>query len=359
MKIAVLGSGNGGCAVAFDFAAAGHEVFLFDFEEFSTNIKAISEQGGIYSAGQLEGFQKIAYAGHDIQKVIKEADIIFAVGPAYSTKPFGEYAAPHLDKGQIVIVSPSSCGGSIVFKNAASLNLNDEEIIVAETSTLPYAVRVTEPGKINVFLKLKDGLFISTIPSNNTEKVLKLINDIYPALRPAENIMQTTLQNANPVIHPAVSLLNVGEIERENNDLLFYEEGVTPAVGKLIKAVDEERIKIGDKLGFKVIPDPELGVIQGYMQENSYEKGYSNAEGFKGIKAQNSLDYRYFNEDVGYGLIFFAELGKQLGVETPVMDSIIKIVSVLMQRDYRGENNRTMKTLGLDNYSSEELKNIL
>jgi len=33
MKIAVLGSGAGGTAVAFDWSAHGHEVFLFDFTD--------------------------------------------------------------------------------------------------------------------------------------------------------------------------------------------------------------------------------------------------------------------------------------------------------------------------------------
>lgn len=358
MKVAVLGSGNGGSAVAYDFAAAGNDVFMFDFEKFPDQIEAISKQGGIYASGDLEGFQEVAYAGHDIQKVIQHADIIFAVGPAYSTKPFGEVCAPYLESGQIVIVCPSSCGGSVVFKKAASLDIEDENIVVAETSTLPYAVRINEPGNINVFLKLRGGLYLSTLPSNNTAKVIDMISDVYNAMEPADNILQTTLQNGNPIIHPAVSLLNVGEIERERA-LYFYEEGVTPAVGRLIKAVDNERIKIGDKLGFRVIPDPELGMMQGYMQEANYEEGYAEAEGFKGILAQEQLDYRYFNEDVGYGLIFFAELGKQVGVNTPVMDSIIEIVSVLMEKDYRSEKKRTMETLGLGKYSTEELKNIL
>src|SRR6056297_727697 len=358
MKVAVLGSGNGGCAVAFDFSAQGNDVYLFDFEEFPTNIEAIAEKGGINASGDLEGFQEIKYAGHNIEKVVKGADIIFAVGPAYSTKPFGEACAPYLESEQIVVVCPSSCGGSVVFKNAASLDIDDDNIIVAETSTLPYAVRINKPGEINVFLKLQGGLYLSTLPSNNTEKVIGQIKDVYNAMEPAENILQTTLQNGNPIIHPAVSLLNTGEIERER-ELLFYEEGVTPAVGRLIKAVDQERIKIGKKLGFKVIPDPELGMMQGYMQKADYEQGYAEAEGFKGIKAQEKLDYRYFNEDVGYGMIFFAELGKQIGVKTPIMDSIIEIVSVLMERNCRSEQQRTMDTLGLGKYSTKELKKIL
>ncbi|WP_352418354.1 hypothetical protein [Proteiniborus sp.] len=51
MKIAVLGSGNGGCAVAFDWAQLGHDVYMFDFENFPTNIEAISKNNGIHSEG--------------------------------------------------------------------------------------------------------------------------------------------------------------------------------------------------------------------------------------------------------------------------------------------------------------------
>ena len=56
MKIAVLGSGNGGCAVAADCALHGHEVNLFDFPQFSSNIEAIAKAKGIKATGQVDGF---------------------------------------------------------------------------------------------------------------------------------------------------------------------------------------------------------------------------------------------------------------------------------------------------------------
>lgn len=359
MKIAVLGSGNGGCAVAFDWAQHGHDVYMFDFEEFSSNIDAINKNGGIISTGMLEGLAELKYAGYDIKTVVEDADLIFVVGPAYSTEPFGKAIKPYLKKGQIVIVCPSSCGGSLVFKKAIGVDIENDDYIIAETSTLPYAVRITEPGKINVFLKLKGGLYIAATPAIYTEKVYNLTKDVYPSLVKAKNVFQTTLQNANPVIHPAVSLLNAALIERTKGDFYFYEEGVTEAVGRLIKAVDDERIEIGKKLGFDIMRDPVLGVKQGYMQEATYDRGYSEANGFKGISAQSSLDYRYFNEDVGYGLVFMTDLAKKVGVETPIMDSIINIVSKIMDRDYRKEKARTIESLGLDKYSFDELMEIL
>ena len=359
MNIAVLGSGNGGCAVAFDCAAHGHQVRLFDFQQFPDNIKAVQNNGGIHCEGILEGFQSVVYAGHEIEKALEGADVIYAVGPAYSTRPFAEACKPYLKQGQIVIVCPSSCGGCVEFKNGAGLDLRDGDILVAETSTLPYAVRLLEPGKIRIFNKLKGGLLLAAVPAQYTDYVLDKVSDVYPAMSMAKNILQTSLQNGNPVLHPSITLMNVALIERTKGDFDFYHEGVTPAVGRLIEAVDKERIAIGKKLGLDVIPDPELGVMQGYMTEATYDNGFITSPGFEGVKAQSSLDYRYFNEDVGYGLVFLQKLGEQVGVETPVMSAVITLVSLLMNRDYLGEAKRTMKTLGLSKHTAKELVKLL
>jgi opine dehydrogenase len=359
MKIAVLGSGNGGCAVAFDCAAHGHQVTLFDFEQFPASIQAVQKNGGIHCEGELEGFQAVAYAGHEIEKTLDGADIIYAVGPAYSTRPFAEACKPHLKQGQIVIVCPSSCGGAIEFKNGAGLDLRDDNIIIAETSTLPYAVRLLEPGKIRIFNNLNGGLFLAAVPAKNTTTVLEQVRDVYPAMSAAKNILQTSLQNGNPVIHPTITLLNVALIERTQGDFDFYHEGVTPAVGRLVKGVDRERIAIGKKLGIEILPDPELGVIQGYMTEATYDVGFNTAPGFAGVKAQPSLDYRYFNEDVGYGLVFLQKLGEQVGVDTPIMSAVITLVSLLMNRDYVGEARRTMESLRLSGHGAKELEELL
>ena len=359
MKITVLGSGNGGCALAFDCARHNHTVSLFDFDTFPDNIRRIQQQGGIRAKGELEGFAPIEYAGHEIETALRDAEIIYAVGPAYSTRPFAEACKPYLRKGQIVIVCPGSCMGSLEFKIGAQLSLQDEDIVVAETSTLPYAVRTVEPGKIHVFLKVKSGLFLAAVPSRNTLRVTEKISDVYPAVASAKNVLQTSLQNGNPVIHPSITLLNTALIERTKGNFYFYQEGVTPAVGRLIKALDHERIAIGQALDIEVISEPELGHMQGYMAEPTYDKGYSEAPGFRGIKAQSKLDYRYFHEDVGYGLVFWQSLAEQIGVETPHISAVIRLASILMGQDYLAQGKRTMKSLGLSAHSAGDLEQLL
>jgi opine dehydrogenase len=355
MRVAVLGAGNGGVASAFDFAQHGHEVALYDLPEFGANVAAVDGAGGITSRGDLEGFVPIRYAGHDVAEALAGAELVLLVGPAYSTEPLATAAEPHLTDGTAVLICPASCAGAIAFKRALGLDLDDRRYTVGETSTLPYAVRVAEPGVINVFLKLTAGLYLAGLPRSGTNRLHGLIKDVWPAVEKADSVFQTTLQNGNPVIHPAVTLLNAGLLERTSGGFLFYEEGVTQGVGRLIEAVDDERLAIAGALGVTILREPTLGVTQGYMREANYSTGYSTAPGFLGIGAQSQLDHRYLTEDVGYSLVFLTDLAARLGVPTPVMDAVIAIASVVLARDFRAEGRRTLTTLGLDDMPPDRL----
>ncbi len=356
MKITVLGAGAGGTAMAFDCADHGHDVRLFDFPEFPDNIAGIAAAGGIHAEGDIEGFAGVVSAGHDIDEALSDAELIYVVGPAFSTAPFGEAVAGKLRAGQTVIVSPGSCGGALAFKRAAGLAVDDDSIRLAETSTLHYAVRLTEPGHIRVFLKLRAGNLLAALPGGHTDALLEMIRDVYPGMERGSSVLQTSLQNANPIIHPAVTLANAARIEGTGGAFLFYEEGVSDATGRLIEALDNERIAIGAALDIKVLSDPEMGMRQGYMLEANYGTGYRKAPGFLGIGAQPQLDHRYLNEDVGYGLVFMSALGRQVGVATPNIDAMIRLTSVLMARDYAGEALRTPASLGIGDLDADGLK---
>jgi len=355
VRVAVLGAGNGGVASAFDFAQHGHDVALFATVEHEPNVVAVSRAGGIAASGDLEGFAPLRYAGHDAGEALSGAELVLLVGPAYSTEPLAAVAAPHLTDGTAVVICPGSCAGAIAFKRTVGLELDDQRYIVGETSTLPYAVRVTEPGVVKVFLKLSAGVYLAGLPRAATNRLHDLVKDVWPAVEKADSVFQTTLQNGNPVIHPAVTLLNAGLLERTQGDFLFYEEGVTESVGRLIEAVDIERQAIAAKLGVTIQSEPALGVRQGYMREESYSTGYSTAPGFLGIMSQSRLDHRYLTEDVGYSLVFLTDLAARLSVRTPVMDAIIAIASVVLARDFRAEGKRTLSTLGLDGVSPDQL----
>ncbi len=358
MKVAILGSGNGALAEAFEWSRAGHEIYMYDFPQFDKQIAAITKAGGITSEGMMEGFMPVKYAGHDIELVLKDADLVFAVGPAYATEPFGKACAPYAAKGQIFVVCPSSCMGAILFKNALGLSVEDHSVTVADTSTLPYAVRIIGDAKIAVYNRLGGGVLLATLPSSKNDMVYDLLKPVHECVEKAKNIFQTCLQNANPMLHPCITTLNAARIEGPD-DFFFYEEGVTPGVGRLLKAIDDERIELGKALGLEIENDPHISIRQGYLTEESYDHGYSKAPGFMGIKAQTQLDYRYYNEDAGFGLVLWVDLADRLGLELPNVRAMLQIVSSIMGRDYKAEKARTLDTLGLAGYSMEELLKIL
>lgn len=355
MKVAVLGAGSGGCGVAFDWAQHGHEVRLYGSDDHPGEVAAVQDRGGLTSSGVLTGFAPISYAGHDAQRAVAGTDLVFLVGPAYSTEPLARTAAPSLHDGQAVVVCPTSCLGSVVFKQAVGLALDDDRCTVGETSTLPYAVRITEPAGITVYLKLQGGLAVAAAPRSGTRRLHEMLREVYPGIHAAGSVFETTLKNGNPVIHPAVTITNAALIERTAGAFNFYEDGVTPGVGRLMRAVDSERMAIGEALGHEVPSEPAMGVMQGYMREETYSTGYSTAPGFKGIKAQDRLDHRYLVEDVGYTLIFLTDLARRLGVATPAMDAVIQVASILLERDFAAEQKRTLATLGLADHSREDL----
>jgi opine dehydrogenase len=355
MRVTVLGGGNGGIASAFDFAQHGHEVALYAPEAYGAHVADVAAAGGIRASGGLEGFAPVRYAGTDIAEAMAGAELVVVVGPAYATEPLAAAAGPHLADGMAVLVCPGSCAGALAFQRAAGLDAGSGRVLVGETSTLPYAVRITGPAEITVFLKLATAVFLAATPRAGTERLLGLVEDVWPAVERAESVFQTTLQNGNPVIHPAVTLLNAGLLERTGGDFLFYEEGVTGSVGRLIEAVDRERLAIAGALGVPVLSEPEIGMRQGYMTEHNYSTAYSRAPGFLGIKAQSELDHRYLTEDVGWSLILFTDLAARLGVPTPVMDAVIQITSVVLARDLRGEGRRTLASLGLGDLTPAEL----
>ncbi|HYN29839.1 MAG TPA: NAD/NADP octopine/nopaline dehydrogenase family protein [Dermatophilaceae bacterium] len=359
MKVAILGSGNGGCAAAFDWAQHGHEVRLWNLPNHAHHLHGVMDADGRLTAmGVLEGEVQLHYVGTDPDRALAGAELVLIVGPAYATDAIAEAVAPHLDPQQRIVVMPTSCVGSVVVKKALGVDLRSPDWVVGETSTLPYAVRLTGPSELTVFHKLHDGHFVAGLPRSSGPELAELLCQVYPGTTAATSVWQTTLQNGNPVIHPAVTLLNAGLLERTDGGFLFYEEGVTPGVGRLIEGVDHERLALGHNLGVDVLSEPVLGHRQGYMTQENYSTGYSKAPGFKGIGAQGLLDHRYLNEDVGYGLVFLSDLGRRVGVPTPTIDAVIQIASVVRAVDFRAEAPRTLASLGLADYDLVDLLSL-
>lgn len=358
MRVTIMGSGNGATAAAFEWAQAGHEVSMWDFERFGENVAAIAAAGHIEGRVKFEGTAEIRYAGHDLDRALEGAELVIIVGPAYAHEAMAEALRGKLNPDTAYCLLPSACNGAVVFKQTLGLDLMDDTYVIGETSTLPYGCRLVEPGVVRVTTRVLDGLYVATLPSTRTPELLAKLQVVWPQAEAAKNVLQTTLQNGNPVLHPAIMLLNASRIENTGGDFLFYTDGVTPASATLIETIDAERVALGDALGIDLVPDPELGLRQGYLSEATYLVGYNQGIGFAKSQAPKSLDFRYLTEDVPYGLVFASELAKQVGVPTPAIDTVISMASIILRTDFRAQGKRLPKDLGFGDLTLEQVRGL-
>lgn len=60
-----------------------------------------------------------------------------------------------------------------------------------------------------------------------------------------------------------------------------------------------------------------------------------------------TLNNRYVVEDVGYGLVLWKSIAEAVDVETPSIDSIIHLTSLMLEVDFTREG-LTLEKIGLD-----------
>jgi opine dehydrogenase len=181
---------------------------------------------------------------------------------------------------------------------------------------------------------------------------------IMPEFEIAPNTIYTSFNNIGAVFHPAVLLLNAGRIESSAGKFEFYLEGITPSVARVLEKIDEERCRVMKALGEEPMTAKEWLNYAYDVQGEDLHDAIHNNPGYQGIMAPPSIANRYILEDVPMSLVPISSFGEMLGIDTPTIDSIIHIASVMMRRDFWKEG-RTVETLGLTGKSVEEIRRFV
>lgn len=355
-KIAILGAGNGGCGFAGHLALKGFEVSLYEDPQFKSNVEEIIERGGIDVSGKIEGFGKLSVVSTNIEDVVPGADIVMVVVPAFVQIPVIEKALPYLEDGQVVVFNPDNFA-SLIFRKMLDSEGIDKNIKIAGTASLLYACRRTGPAKVGIFY-VKDLMYIAALPATDNDAVIQSLEDVYTLLVPAKSVLEVSFGNVNYVLHCPVAVLNAGWIEHTKGNFMFYWEGMTESVCRVMEEVDREKIEVARGIGFSLMPAHEY-LKNFYKSEKAGEDlhdfvTHSRAHGGRGPDAPKDLHYRYVSEDVPNGLVPISLFGEMVGIPTPAIDSVITLASILNRADYRKEG-RTLESLGLSGRSSKEI----
>ena len=354
VKIAVLGAGNGGQALAGYLAWLGYEVRLYDaFQEVITLIDA---RGGIQLEGETTCFGELAFASTDIARVLAGADLVMVVNPSIYHRQIAGHCAPYLQPDQVIFLHPGGTFGALAFKQALREHGCTLDIPIAESSSLIYACRALEPGKVLIGGK-KDRLLVSTLPNSANEQVRSLLLPAFPEIQMARNVLVTSFDNTNPIFHPAPTLLSTSWIE-SGKDFLYYYEGISETIGRFIVGMDQERLAIGKAMGLEYGTEI-IDVFTQYQVEyhtsgESISAVVRHVPAYAAIYGPKTLKTRYIYEDVPMGLVPLVSLGKAVSCSTEKMELTIHLAEQLLGEDFVGAG-RNLATLGLQGLSVAQI----
>nr|WP_199172668.1 NAD/NADP-dependent octopine/nopaline dehydrogenase family protein [Petrotoga sp. 9PWA.NaAc.5.4] len=355
IKIAVVGAGNGGQALAGYLAMKGFDVSLFNRSK--RRISPIIESHKIKIEGQIEGDFKVSFATTNMEEAIKGRKLIMVVVPAFAHKDIAKKMAPFLEDGQIVVLNPGRTGGALEFRNILKQEEVKKDVIIAEAQTFIFASRMSNPGVAKVF-RIKNAVPVSALPATRNPELEEVLRQVIPEFDVVSSVIYTSFNNIAVVFHPATLILNAARVETTAGKFEFYFEGISPSVAKVLEKIDEERCQVMKLFNVEPMTAKEwLNYAYDVRGRNLYE-AIRNNSGYRGIFAPTSLDNRYLLEDIPMSLVPMASFGEEFNVKTPIIDSIINLSNIMMETNF-WKVGRTVERLGLSGKSIDEIIKIV
>ena len=353
LTITVVGAGHGGKSMAAELAGRGFNVTLYNRTE--ANIEAIRLRGGVELTTEdgRNVFGKLAHVTSDLSEALAASRLIMVVVPASGHRTIALGAANCLNDDQVVVLNPGRTGGALEFANGLREAGCNTQPIICEAETFLFAARSIGPAQARIF-RTKFAVPLAAMPTTRTDEALSIVQQAYPQFIPAKSVLHTSLNNMGAIFHPALTLLNAGWIESTLGDFEFYMNGVTPATARVLEALDRERVTVAASLGIRAQTAQEW-LYRAYNAEGAtlQEAMHSNP-GYIGIRAPNRLQHRYIFEEIPCSIIPITELGRQYGVGTTTMQTMIHLANVVNNKDY-WRDGRTLERMGIKGMSVSEL----
>lgn len=351
MKIAIVGTGNAGCAHAYKMSELGFTVNLIKTSHSvnEDNFTEIVRNGGIYGLDSTTldkdvKFQKLGLITRDLHKGLEDVDVIFLMTQSLQHDVVADLLIPAIDsKTKLLIVIPGNLG-SLFFYNRIKQNT---DIIIAEGESTPFDARIIKPGVVNILFKnIRNAVgFLPNHKSTLGLAILQRIIPTYHAIR--TNIVESALHNPNLIVHTVGVIMSASRIEYMKGEFWMYKESFSPAIWNIVKRLDAEKNLVIEAYG---------GIGMSYLDACKYRNEFdltkdslevfNNYANSGGPKGPDSLNSRYLFEDVQLGLCTLKYLADLANIHTPVADSLITLASCLVDYDFKGKQ-RTMESFGL------------
>ena len=166
-----------------------------------------------------------------------------------------------------------------------------------------------------------------------------------------KNVFETALNAPNVCIHLAGSLLNTAAVEH-NPNFALYRQGLSQGVINCQRAVEEEKRKIMEAMGYQMVTHTEM------MDRLVQYDQYPELDCFRDLSGPSSMKHRYVVEDSTIGDSILMHLGQRLGIPTPTVHALVQIAGAVNREDYF-KQGLSLEDLGITGTTPEEINAYL
>lgn len=328
MRLAILGAGAVGPICAVLAAARGHEAVLWSPSGAGTRGIA----GRIRAEGMLSAEAPVTVAD-SLEEAFAGALAALLAVPANAHAALLPRIARALPTGLPLLVSPAlSLSPLVLDLLRAGAGAPPDRAPVGALATTPAGGRRTARDAVRIAL-VRSEVAVAALPAAAAPEMAALATALFGhRSRPARNVLEVALGNANPITHGALALANLTRMERA--EAWNQYEMMTPAVCRLMEALQSERAALAVAWGVEVetvaaylhrangVP---LGPLAGMTAAIAASAG--------AVAGPTAVATRYLTEDIPFGLAAWLRLGAAKGVGMPVTSAVVTALAALTGLD--------------------------
>ena len=343
----------GAGSIAFGTAAllhkAGHDPMLWSPSGEGTS--ELADGAPLTAIGAVETTLTPRIAD-SAAMLARDNDVLIIALPGYGHKAVLDALAPHIEpRHQVIISSHASLGAVYLMQLLAARGVT---VPITAWGTTICTGRRQSGTEVRVNT-VRSRVDLCTVPENRSEEALSLCQALFgDRFQPRDGLLAMSLSNLNPQNHMGIALGNITRMEQ--GETWSQGQNVTPKVGRLLEELDRERLEIAQALGLEVKTIFEHFHLSFHVPVASISEmnQQMHAQGNGGV-GPATADSRYVTEDVPYGLVLTAALGRLTGHPAKLHEAGIQIFSAMYGRDFEAENE-ILKALDLGRYDLDDLR---
>lgn len=330
-RVLVCGGGHQGFSMAAYLTL--HDVSITLWNRTAENISEVIRTKEIHCDGVVKGTAFIEKASNVVSEVY--SDFIMVTTPSSAHKDIARTLAPYVSPDTIIVLNPGRTFGAIEFANTL-LECGVKELPhIAETQTIVFTCRRSDRNSTTIFA-LKEDVKIAALKKGDIHYIMeRMPMCLRHYFGIVDSVLFTSLTNVGMVLHCSPVLMNIGWIESETVDFKYYYDGISKSVASFLEKIDAERQHVAEAIGCPVESVADWLKRTYKVEGNSLYACIRNNQAYREIDAPPTIRCRYLMEDVPNGLVPVETLGKELGIETKSISTIIDLASAVVGIDFR------------------------